>query len=140
MQVIKITTDNEISIVDVSEQEDLLKTLQKEVDGFIEIVRPHGLMEISTVLAETIGPLVMLVDEDGRCKFKEINAVGTRLYHNSIAGDILLCKEVYKEGTGYDLELFTEDEALSVCRLFKLIFNDLKEKNSGGLADGTDGI
>lgn len=142
MKVVKITVDNEISIVDVSEQEGLIGALQKELDGFMEVVRAYGLRTINKLLSEETGHeerLVMLVDEDGRCKFKKINVVGSILYHGNIAGDILFIKEAYIEGRGYDLAPLTEEEATEAYRLFKYLFNNLKD-NMEVKDNGTDGI
>ena len=86
MKAIKVTTGNEISTVEIGHPK--LECMQKEVDGFIEVARTKGLMN----------PFVMIVDEEGLLKNKELNIIGSLLYGthrhgHPIVGDVLIMRE-----------------------------------------------
>lgn len=93
-KVIVITTENKISIRDIEVNDgSMLQGLWDAVGGFIEIVRPVGLEY----------PLVLLCDEEGLLKGKEINIVGSVLYGmhehgNPIVGDIVVLQEGFRDG------------------------------------------
>ena len=85
-----------------------LHGLQDLVGGFIEIVRPRLLPR----------DWVMIVDDEGKLKDYEINALGTILYHSpwdTINGDIVLVREdMVPDEEGFmvpDLVGLTEEEA-----------------------------
>lgn len=84
-----------------------LHGLQDLVGGFIEIVRPRLLPR----------DWVMIVDDEGKLKDCEVNALGTILYHSpwdTINGDIVLCREDLVDHDGCmepDLVGLTEAEA-----------------------------
>lgn len=83
---IKITTDDSISRIDLDEP--LYKSVRNAIGGLIEIVRARGLKH----------PHVMIVDEEGLIKNRQLNKVGSLLYgtplHGQpIVGDIVIMRE-----------------------------------------------
>lgn len=108
MKAIKIATDNRISIIEVPRKgRALLDALQKEVGGWIELVHPRTFHNI-----ESLQGKVMIVDEEGICKRKKPNRIGTDLYGNysTIVGDVLILKDIFTE-EGMDVGGLTDDEA-----------------------------
>lgn len=113
---LKITATDERSIVELPDVE--LDTLQQEIGGYIEVVRPCRLPK----------DMVMLVDEEGLCKDLSLNRVGSWLYgadlHGSpIAGDILILStsdEPDEDFVGLDMEQFG--------RLLRVLLNGETEK------------
>ena len=108
MKAIKITPGKEISIIDVPKKgRALLDALQTEVGGWIELVHPKTFHNI-----EYLQGKVMVVDEEGICKIKKPNYIGTDLYgnHSTIVGDVLILKDIFTE-EGIDVGGLTEDEA-----------------------------
>lgn len=95
MRVIKATTDEKIFIVDVDFND--MNTVYEEIGGF-EIVRTADLL---TFFHE---PVVMIVDDDGRAKLKEINPVASAFYRSSvrIVGDVLFVCEESGEFVDFD--------------------------------------
>ena len=95
MKALKISTDNEITIVDV--EQPLYEGLRSIIDGYLECVNPRGLPR----------PYVMIVDEEGLLKEKAMNLVGSVLYetfkHGSpIVGDIVIMREEHNyDGTDF---------------------------------------
>lgn len=88
--------------------DDTLHGLQRLVGGYIEIVRPRLLPR----------DWVMVVDDEGKLKDYEINALGTILYHSpwdTINGDIVLVREdMVPDDEGFmvpDLVSLTDEEA-----------------------------
>lgn len=86
MKALKITTANEISIINV--EEPLHRSLGKEVGGYIEIANPRGLRRPY---------YCMVVNEDGLLKKKPLNLIGSILYEThmhgySIVGDIVIMR------------------------------------------------
>lgn len=107
-KAIKITTNNEISIIAVPEKATaLLNTLQVAIGGWIELVHPRTFHNI-----EYLQGKVMVVDEEGICKRKKPNRIGTDLYGNysTITGDVLILKDILTE-EGMDVGGLTDDEA-----------------------------
>ncbi len=108
MKAVKITTSNQISIIDVPKKgRALLDALQTEVGGWIELVSPKSFHNNQYLQGK-----VMVVDEEGICKRKQPNRIGTELYGNysSIAGDVLILKYINTED-GMDVGGLTDDEA-----------------------------
>ncbi|MDF2881710.1 MAG: hypothetical protein K0R54_2267 [Clostridiaceae bacterium] len=103
MKVIKITTNNVISVVDI--QEPTLNDMQEQVGGFIETVRPFGLSLLDVPGNRN---LLMIVNEEGRCIRLDINKAGSSLYNDGInypftgfepiVGDILFMSEGFVNG------------------------------------------
>ena len=108
MKAIKVTTGKEIFIIDVPKKgRALLDVLQTEVGGWIELVHPKTFNN-----NEYLQGKVMVVDEDGICKIKKPNRIGTDLYgnHSTIVGDVLILKYINTE-EGMDIGGLTDDEA-----------------------------
>ena len=108
MKAIKITADKEISIIDIPRKgRELLEALQTEVGGWIELVHPRKFCN-----DEYLQGKVMAVDEEGICKRRKPNRIGTDLYGNysTIVGDVLILKDILTE-YGMDVGGLTEDEA-----------------------------
>lgn len=128
MKAIKITTNGEITVIDFPDSTDtgvILEACQKQVDGWIEIVRPLLLYSL-TMMPPTA---CMIVDEEGLCKHKPINRVATQLYGaHTIVGDVLILKEVPGE-EGVELAGFDETLAETICFIMNDRFN--REKNGG---------
>ena len=118
MKTVKITTKDEISIVDVDF--DNYRSIQKEIGcDLFEIVRTGTLQKYFNE------PMVMLVDEEGLCKDLPANSFGCVFYgtinHGSpIVGDILLGVQV-----GPDIVAPDDAEALRARLLGDFLF--LKE-------------
>lgn len=103
MKTLKITTDNRICMIDIDM--DNHKAIQKELGGHFETVHTKLMYEYFKA------PVIMLVDEEGRCKCLPLNVVGSYFYGtqehgNPIAGDALLALVVGEDFTG-----FTESDA-----------------------------
>ncbi len=101
MKVIKVTKNNELSVVLVPEP--TYKGLAELVKGdLFEVVRPRGLKDIPIPYKN----IVMIVDEEGRCRGKAYNKLGSELYNGGItsinfepiAGDILILAEGFVDG------------------------------------------
>ena len=103
MKTLKITTDNKICMIDINMSD--YKAIQKELGGYFETVHAKIMYEYFKA------PVIMLVDEEGRCKCLPLNVVGSYFYgtqehDNPIAGDVLLALVVGEDFTG-----FTESDA-----------------------------
>lgn len=103
MKTLKITTDNKIRMIDINMSD--YKAIQKELGGYFETVHTKIMYEYFKA------PVIMLVDEEGRCKCLPLNVVGSYFYGtqehgNPIAGDVLLALAVGEDFTG-----FTEGDA-----------------------------
>ena len=86
MQAILITTENKISIVDVTAP--LHKSIGELVGGLVEHVNPRNLKH----------PYCMLVNESGLCDNLPLNRIGSYLYQTykhgcPIVGNIVIMKE-----------------------------------------------
>lgn len=124
MKAIKITTDKEISIIDVPKKgRALLDTLQTEIGGWIELVHPKTFHN-----DEYLQGKVMVVDEEGICKRRKPNRIGTDLYGNysTIVGDMLILKDIFTE-EGMDIGGLTEDEANQLFTYLTLKYKNFME-------------
>lgn len=117
MKTVKVTPDNIISVIDVNFDD--FRDLQKAVGGSFEIVRTRTLYEMFKM------PIVMLVDEEGLLKQKEINRLGSYFYDVDRHGWPILGDIVFAVETGEDLEAPDDAEALKV--FLKMKFPYLKE-------------
>lgn len=110
MKALKITTDNLISIVDIK-------------DDWRDIVREIGaeLFECVYDLNGLTPDLIMLVDESGLIKFKNVNAAASELYRgNLIVGDVLIVQGDRENFTDIDdIELVMGD----LMRSYKYLVN-----------------
>jgi hypothetical protein len=108
MKALKITTGNEIAAIEVEQPP--YRSVGAIVGGPIEITRPRGLAR----------HLVMVVDEEGRLRDKNVNLIGSALYgtlkHGSpIVGDIVLMRE--EPGPdGYDLSGLSNEDITELTR------------------------
>lgn len=91
MKILVIKTDNTLEVKDITDD---LKSMQKIVDGYIEVVFPRAAYEHGLLYNNTC----MVCDEEGLCKDKPTNVLGTIFYnrldkgkYQPIAGDIFLC-------------------------------------------------
>ena len=103
MKTLKIMTDNRIRMIDINMSD--YKAIQKELGGYFETVHTKIMYEYFKA------PVIMLVDEEGRCKCLPLNVVGgyfygTQEHGDPIAGDVLLALVVGEDFTG-----FTESDA-----------------------------
>ena len=103
MKTLKITTDNRIRMIDINMDD--CKAIQKELGGYFETVHTKLMYEYFKA------PVIMLLDEEGRCKCLPLNVVGSYFYGTQehgdpIAGDVLLALVVGEDFTG-----FTEGDA-----------------------------
>ena len=103
---LKITTANKREIIEL---EDLgYRTLQTEIGGYIEMVRPCRLPE----------DIVMLVDEEGLFKNLPLNPVGSWLYgtdwHGApIVGDVLILGQ--SEDPEADFVGLSLEQLMKIC-------------------------
>ena len=107
MKTLKITTDNKIRMIDIDMSD--CKAIRKELGGYFETVHTKLMYEYYKA------PVIMLVDQEGRCKCLPLNVVGSYFYGTQehgdpIAGDVLLALVVGEDFTG-----FTEGDARQ-CR------------------------
>jgi hypothetical protein len=85
-KAILIKVDGTVTDI-TTDKKPTLEELQKLVDGFIEVVRN---------ITYEGKPAVMIVDEEGHCKYKPWNDTATKLYHvhhittHPIAGDVVI--------------------------------------------------
>ena len=118
MKAITVTTDNVISLIDVSENgKPLYEIVRKVIGGYMENVYPKGLP----------ADYVMIVDEEGKLKGKPINQIGSRLYlshihGDSIVGNIIILKLGFYQGE-HDIVGIPDDEA---NKLMNDLFSNLK--------------
>ena len=94
MKTLKISADNEISIIDVNFDD--FKSIQKALGGHFETVHTA---KMSNYFQK---PVIMLVDEDGHFKNLPLNRFGSWMYdmprHGSpILGDALLAEARYED-------------------------------------------
>ena len=127
MKAILITTNDEVSIVDLQTGiQPLYKSINQTLKAdLFESVHPKFLPQ----------GIAMLVDESGRCKGLPINQYGSLLYgvhiHGEpIVGDILLMKEGFTQ-EGYDLVDFPEDELNEQFNRAKAVTANLKRFDQG---------
>jgi len=112
MKFIKITSEGSISTIEL--RNPIYKSLQEEVGGYIEIVRPRGFDR----------PYCMIIDEEGLFKdgFK-INQIGSYLYgyheHGQpIVGDVVIAKEI-ETFQGRDISTLQDEEIEEILNFIK---------------------
>ena len=112
MKMVKVTTESDISVVDVSKNpgEYIYSRIAHEIGcSVIEIVRPQGLEH----------PFMMIVDEEGLLVDRPvINPIGSYLYRyqehrNPIAGHLVIGKEIMTD-EGPDIGGLNDQEAHSL--------------------------
>jgi hypothetical protein len=114
VKTVKVTPDNIISVIDVNFDD--FRDLQKAVGGRFEIVSTKTLFETFKM------PMIMLVDEDGRMKQKEVNRLGSYFYDTDRHGWPILGDVVFAIAAG---EAPSDAEALKI--FLKMNFSYLEE-------------
>lgn len=117
MKTVKVTPDNIISVIDVNFDD--FRDLQKAVGGRFEIVSTKTLFETFKM------PMIMLVDEDGRMKQKEVNRLESYFYDTDRHGWPILGDVVFAIAAGEDIEAPSDAEALKI--FLKMNFSYLEE-------------
>ena len=118
VKTVKVTPDNIISIINVDFDD--FRDLQKAVGGHFETVSTKTLYETFKM------PMIMLVDEDGIMKQKEVNRLGSYFYDADRHGWPILGDIVFAIAAGEDIEAPDDAEALMV--FLKMNFSYLKEE------------
>lgn len=114
MKTIKVTTNNEISLVDVNFDD--FKDIQRVIGGHFEPVHTKRMLNY-------FGPgIILIVDEEGSLKGLPDNPLGCYFYGTSfhgepIAGDFILAKVVGEDLTAPD---GAEEMMKSMIRTFNL--------------------
>ena len=100
MQVIKITTQNKISVIDINVND--YKEVNREIKcDLAEVVKTQ-------IMWDYFGqPILMLVDEEGRLKNPRLNSVGsylygTHLHRHPIVGDVLFVVPDGEQFAGFE--------------------------------------
>lgn len=98
MKTLKITSDNELYIIDVDMNN--YKAIQEEIGGYFETVHTQLMFDYFKA------PVLMLVDEEGLLKELPLNLFGSYFYEtqkhgNPIAGDVILAIAVGEDITGF---------------------------------------
>lgn len=124
MKALKISTNDEVTIIGL--QKPLHRTLQEELGGYFEIVRPQRLAS----------PFCMIVDEDGLSKGLPVNQIGSLLYetdrHGSpIVGDIIIMA-LQSGPDGFDITGLSNSEAAGLETMFRQMAEKLREPLSAG--------
>ena len=117
MKTVKVTPDNIILIIDVDFDD--FHDLKKAVGGRFETVSTKTLYETFKM------PMIMLVDEDGIMKQKEVNRLGSYFYDADRHGWPILGDIVFAIAAGEDIEAPSDAEALKI--LLKMNFSYLEE-------------
>jgi hypothetical protein len=96
-------------------------TLHDHIHGYIEIVRPKDCPK----------GLVMVVDEEGKCKQKPLNKAASMMYgcykHGDlIVGDVILCQEAMTD-EGPELFGMSDVEFIAVTTLLKALEVDITD-------------
>lgn len=78
-------TDNKVSRYNV----DSLESLQKAVGGYIEMLRPHKAIAEGLLKSD----IILIVDEEGILKNKEVNLIASVLFGSILVGDVVITKE-----------------------------------------------
>lgn len=118
MKTVKVTPDNIISVINVDFDD--FRDLQKAVGGHFETVSTKTLHETFKM------PMIMLVDEDGIMKQKEVNRLGSYFYDADRHGWPILGDVVFAIAAREDIEAPDDAEALMV--FLKMNFSYLKEE------------
>lgn len=99
-KTIKITSSNEISVVDVDFDD--YKSIQKAIGGMFETVKA------SRLTAYFGKVVIMLVDEEGIIKQLPLNRTASRFYGYPIVGDFILAIPVLDDLVAPDAEELAE--------------------------------
>lgn len=103
MKTLKITTNNEISIVDVDLND--YKSIQKEIGGYVESVHTGVMREYFKA------SVLMLVDEEGLIKNLPINAVASHFHGYQINGYVIAGDAIFAISLGENMTGFGERDS-----------------------------
>ena len=122
MKAIKITTYDEMLVVDITD----LKDMQEQVGGYIETVRPYGLYELDVPDSKS---LIVICNEEAKLLGLEENEIASDyLYdsiYDSIAGDVLIMAEGFVDGEP-DIVGLNNEQIEALCNEFESIY-DMEE-------------
>ena len=109
MKAVKATAQGAIYTVELDGSLPLHRALQKELGGYIEVVRPRNLAR----------PYLMMVDEEGLLKGLPLNRAaswlcGTQRHGQPIVGDALIMKETETADGDADAGGLTDEECNSI--------------------------
>lgn len=100
----QIKTDNSISVIENGESADVeLSRLRELVGGHIDIVTPSALRDVDPFA-------VMVIDDEGKMKYKEHNSLATVLYGNPfdfVVGDVVI-------GTRFNVDPFAVPDVYAI--------------------------
>ena len=87
MKTIKISTNNEVSVIDVDFND--FRSIKNAIGGYFETVKTHKMWDYFK------RPMIFLADEEGHLKKLPLNQLGSYFYDTErhgwpIAGDIIL--------------------------------------------------
>ena len=99
-KTIKITSNNEISVIDVDFDD--FRSIQKAVGGMFETVKTQRMFDYFGK------PVMMLVDKEGILKQLPLNRTGSRFYGYPIVGDFILAVPVHEDIVAPDAEELAE--------------------------------
>lgn len=122
MKAIKITTDNEISVVDI--QEPTLEGMQEHVGGYIQTARGYTLNDLDVPGKHN---LLMIVNEDGFNMDLDYNDVATDLADDFILGDVLIMQEGFVNGDP-DIVGLSDEQVKDILAIFENYY-DMEVKN-----------
>lgn len=88
-KMIKITTDDKVSIVDLNVGD--LKAVRDEIGRYVEVVHTMTMRNYFRAIGESENT-ILLVDEDGMLKELPYNRFGSLMYPGHICGDVLIGK------------------------------------------------
>ena len=103
MKTLKITTNNEILIVDVDLND--YKSIQKELGGYAESVLTGAMHEYFKT------SVLMLVDEEGLIKNLPINVVASHFYGYQIHGHVIAGDAIFAISLGENMTGFGERDS-----------------------------
>ena len=117
MKAVKVTTENELSVVDLEREPDgtLYKALRKEFGGNVEHVRLYGYR-----------PYCLIIDETGRLKGLPANKAASWLYRGQgrsekIVGPALVLKETVTGDGDIDVEGLDDEECRAISHRLAMV-------------------
>ena len=113
MKTLKISTDNEISIIDVDFDD--FRSIQKALEGHFETVHTAKMSNYFQ------GPVIMLADEDGYFKKLLLNRFGSWMYDTQRHGSPILGNVILAEARYEDIVAVQEPE-----KLMEKLMNDFE--------------
>lgn len=121
--LVKVTSDNMVSLIPCKDKGITLLVLKKEVGGYIELVRLPRLPD-----------LAMIVNENGYMLHLPFNAVGSGLYgstDHAVLGDIIL-GSFYNPDPEVESDVYAFD-SITALKIKGMVHSLLKEYKKAGL-------